>query len=131
MASRFHFMVIMAGLFYAVTVYAQPAPAIIKKGEYIFVTCASCHSRTADAQGKIGPSLYGVYGRKIASANPFAYSDSLNKRGSEIWDDKNLDAWLASSQTFAPGNKMNFTNMRDPAKRIALIAYLKSISIGK
>jgi cytochrome c len=131
MASRFHYIVIAAGFFYDSTTCAKPAPEGSKKGEYIFITCASCHSRTAEAQGKIGPSLYGIYGRKIASANSFVYSDALKKHSAENWDDRNLDQWLAAPQSFAPGNKMNFMNMLDPAKRIALIAYLKSISIGK
>ena len=56
--------------------------------------CAACHSFDEGGSAKIGPPLWGVVGRDIASVEGFAYSDALaGKEGA--WDYQNLDAFLA------------------------------------
>ncbi len=47
--------------------------------------CRECHSFEKD-DNRIGPTLYGVVGRKAGTVASFAYSDSI--KGSEItWDE--------------------------------------------
>ena len=45
-----------------------------------------------------------------------------------IWDEKNLDKWLAKPSGFAPGNKMGFAGIDKKQDRVDLIAYLKANS---
>ena len=87
--------------------------------------CGGCHQIAASASGPVGPSLRGVYGRKIGSLGDFAYSGALKGKGG-TWTAASLDAFLTSPVKFAPGGKM-FTAVTVPADRANLIAYLKTV----
>src|SRR5579863_4919275 len=54
------------------------AKADPKAGEADAKKCESCHDFTENGPNKIGPNLYGVVGRKIASHPGFAYSADLS-----------------------------------------------------
>lgn len=86
--------------------------------------CGTCHQVDSAKSGLAGPSLKGVFGRKVAGLSDFAYSAGLKGKGG-VWTAANLDAFLASPVKFAPGGKM-FTAVTDPKDRANLIAYLKS-----
>jgi len=89
--------------------------------------CGACHSFEEGGPAKIGPPLWGVVGRKIASVEGFAYSDALaEKEGA--WDYQNLDAFLAQPREWAPGTKMAFAGLTKPEERADLILYLRSLS---
>lgn len=90
-----------------------------------FGACRACHTVQKDAKSGIGPNLFGVAGRPAASLPGFNYSAAL--KGSKLrWDDKSLDEFLASPMKKVPGTRMPI-GTPDPAKRAALIAYLKSL----
>ena len=86
--------------------------------------CGGCHQVAASSSGPMGPSLKGVYGRKIGSLGDFAYSAALKGKGGS-WTVASLDAFLTSPVKFSPGGKM-FTAVTAPADRANLIAYLKT-----
>jgi cytochrome c len=89
--------------------------------------CGACHSFEEGGPAKIGPPLWGVVGRKIASVEGFAYSDALaEKEGA--WDYQNLDAFLAQPREWAPGTKMAFAGLKKPDERADVILYLRSLS---
>jgi cytochrome c len=90
-----------------------------------FAQCVSCHSVKPGVNG-VGPSLHGVVGRKAASLAGYAYSEPLKNLG-VTWDEATLDKWLAGPMTMAPGTKMVFPGMTDPAKRKAVIDYLATL----
>ena len=46
-------------------------------GEKVFKKCAACHSIKSGGGNKIGPALYNVVGRKVASLNDYKYSKAL------------------------------------------------------
>jgi cytochrome c len=96
-------------------------------GEQVFKKCSMCHS-AVDATNKIGPSLFGVVGRKAASVGGFAYSDGMKGFGANgaVWDEKTLDSYLADPRAFVPGNKMGFVGLKDQTARDNIIAYLKT-----
>ena len=101
------------------------APDPVAVGKRQFAICSACHATSADAPPRIGPHLAGIAGRDIASLD-FAYSSGLS--GVEgTWTDEKMDAFLEAPQTFAPGNRMAYAGERDPAKRAALIAYMKTL----
>lgn len=99
------------------SVSAQTAPPA-------FAACRACHSVVKGKSG-IGPSLNGVVGRPAASVAGFNYSTAL-KNSKLTWDDKTLDEFLAAPTKKVPGTRMPI-GTPDPAKRAALIAYLKSL----
>ena len=53
---------------------------------------------------RLGPSLYGVVGRKAGSLEGFAYSESLKDSG-VTWDEPTLDKWIANPGAVIPGNQ--------------------------
>jgi len=44
-----------------------------------------------------------------------------------VWDDANLDGYIANPRKFMPKNRMSYGGMKDEAKRKAITAYLKSL----
>jgi cytochrome c len=53
----------------------------------------------------IGPNLYGVLGRKVASHEGYEYSDALKAKGGD-WDYAHLDHMIENPNAYAPGTKM-------------------------
>lgn len=92
-------------------------------GAKVFNQCKACHTIEA-GKNRIGPSLFGVYGRKAGTAAGFAYSDGVKNLGF-TWDDEKLDKWLTDTKAVAAGNKMSFS-LKDPKAREDVIAYLKT-----
>lgn len=105
----------------------EPGPtraAVIVEGKTLFLRCASCHSLSAQAPLKTGPHLADIVGRKGGSVPGFKYSPGLQAT-QPVWNEANLDAWLAAPAKVVPGTSMAFAGLPDPADRKALIAYLK------
>ena len=90
-----------------------------------FAICMQCHS-PSPSQNRIGPSLFGVVGRKAGSVPGFDYSNALRKSGI-VWTPERLDKWLSGPMDFVPGTRMSFGGFADPTKRQAVIAYLKAL----
>jgi cytochrome c len=93
--------------------------------------CRECHSFDKN-DNRIGPTLYGVVGRKAGTEPGFAYSDSLKGSGI-VWDEKNLDQWITNPDKFLPGNNMGaiFSGLPDAKERAKIIAFLKQDTKGK
>ena len=75
----------------------------------------------------IGPNLHGVVGRAVASHAGFSYSSALKANGG-AWDAPHLDRFLESPMKYAPGTRMAFAGIIDPADRKAVILYLEAQS---
>ena len=90
-----------------------------------FAACMSCHAVTPGQNG-IGPSLAGVFGRKAGMAPEFVYSAAMKDSG-KIWDEATLDAFLTNPIGVVPGTRMTYMGQSDPAKRKAVIEYLKTL----
>lgn len=95
-------------------------------GERLFrVQCKGCH--LADGTGP-GPSLNGVFGAKIGARPNFAYSPALAGKKDDSWTEANLGAWLAGTDSFAPGTSMPTPQgLLTPADRAAVVQYLKTL----
>ena len=95
-----------------------------ESGEAVFKrNCAICHT-VEPGKNKIGPTLFGVVGRKAGSVPGFAYS-AANKNSGDTWDEATLDKYLTDPMKFVPGTKMVFGGLKNPEQRKALIEYLK------
>lgn len=91
-----------------------------------FAACRACHTTNKGGQNKLGPNLYGIIGKPAASVPGVSYSAAL--KGSKLkWDEKTLDAFLANPSKMVPGTRMPI-GTPDPAKRAAIIAFLKAES---
>lgn len=99
------------------------ATADAGRGEGVFARCSACHNATQGGANALGPALYGTMGNAVAGHPGFAYSDALKGVGG-TWGWENMDAWLASPKSFAPGTKMTFAGLSDPQARADLMLYL-------
>jgi cytochrome c len=116
----------------AVTMAADVAQAADDDPELAFNGhCRECHAFDK-GDNRIGPTLYGVVGRKAGTVPGFAYSDSV--KGSGItWDEKSLDKWITNPNAMIPGNNMGaiFSGLSDAAERAKIIAFLKGDTKNK
>jgi cytochrome c len=94
------------------------------KGRVLFLQCRACHSLEQGGMNKVGPNLWGFFGRKAGQAEGFDYSEAV-KNSAIIWSAETLDAWLARPSEFLPGNRMVFVGIRRPEDRANLIAFLQ------
>ncbi|MET0248366.1 MAG: cytochrome c family protein [Sphingobium sp.] len=102
------------------------ASADVAAGEKVFAKCAACHTVNQGGANGIGPNLYAVVGDPIGHGRGgFAFSDPLKSKGGQ-WSFENMDAWLKSPREFAPGTKMTFAGLGNPADRANLIAWLNT-----
>ncbi len=93
------------------------------RGEKQFVECATCHTLERGVNN-VGPSLFGLFGRKAGEIADFRYSPALKKSGI-TWTPQTLDTYFADPQQQVPGNRMPYAGLPDAAARADLIAYLQ------
>lgn len=108
-----------------------PLPVLLAKadaaaGEKQSKKCAACHNLQEGAGAKIGPDLYGVVGRKVASAAGFAYSDAMKKHGGD-WTFEQLFRFIENPRSDIPGTAMSFAGIKSPQQRADLLVYLNTL----
>lgn len=102
------------------------ASADVAAGEKVFAKCAACHTVNQGGANGIGPNLYATVGEEIGHGKAgFAFSEALKGKGG-TWTFEALDHWLKSPREFAPGTKMTFAGLGNPADRANLIAWLNT-----
>jgi cytochrome c len=103
------------------------ASASADRGGQTARQCQACHNFQEGAGPKVGPDLYGVVGRPVASVPGFNYSAALKKLGG-TWTFDALNTWLTKPSADAPGTAMTFAGLSNPKQRADVIAYLDSLS---
>jgi len=96
-------------------------------GEIKFNTyCRQCHS-FVKGDNRLGPSLYGVVGRKAGTAPGYlAYSSSMKMAG-WVWTPEMIDMWITNPYKILPNTNMKpFPGVADPKVRQQIIAFLAS-----
>jgi cytochrome c len=76
---------------------------------------------------KTGPTLYGVFGRAAGTHAGFAYSDAMKAYG-KAWDYDGLYNFLKAPKGYIKGTAMAYAGMGKSSDRVALVAYLHSLS---
>ncbi len=90
--------------------------------------CRECHS-FLKGDNRLGPSLYGVVGRKAGLEPGYGYTQSLKDSG-VTWDEPTLDKWIANPGAVIPGNGMSppYGGVADADIRKRIIAFLKTLA---
>jgi cytochrome c len=94
-------------------------------GKAVFSKCALCHS-AKEGENKVGPSLWGVVGRKSHSIEGFNYSEAM-KAYDVTWDPATLDHYLTDPRAVVPGTRMIFVGLKKDEDRANVIAYLETL----
>lgn len=95
-------------------------------GKKVFAQCMACHVVQAGVN-RVGPSLYGVIGRKAGVVENFRYSDA-NKNSGITWSEQELFTYLENPRGVVPGTIMAFAGLKKPEDRANVIAYIKQES---
>ena len=103
------------------------AKADSKKGESLAKACLTCHSFDKGGPAKVGPPLWGVVDRPVASIAGFSYSEAIKGKGG-TWTFDAINHFITNPKAYAPGTKMAFGGEKDPGKRADIEAYLRTLS---
>jgi cytochrome c len=125
------------GLLCALTIASGPAMAAdAAKGETIFKKrCVACHT-IEEGKNKVGPSLFGVVGRKAGVAPKFKYSDSYVEAGQKglVWTPDKIVPYLEDPHEYmvkAAGDPKAKTKMvfklKPEDERQDVAAYLATV----
>jgi cytochrome c len=94
-------------------------------GAQVFRACVACHSLTTDAGNRAGPSLHGLFGRRIATLPGYNFSEAL-KRLDIVWTpDTVAKLFEDGPAAYTPGTKMPDQRIGAPADRAALVSFLE------
>lgn len=87
--------------------------------------CSVCHTLTPDDGNRAGPTLYGVFGRRVGTLPGYPYSEAL-RRLDFIWTEQTIsDLFDHGPDIVTPGSKMPLQRLTNDEERNALVAYLK------
>lgn len=105
---------------------AEPAEAGgTERGAQVFRACRACHGLTVEDGNRAGPTLHGVFGRRIASAPGYVYSEAL-RRMDLVWTPETIARLFEiGPNAYTPGTKMPEQRITDPADRQALVEWLR------
>jgi len=97
-------------------------------GELLFAEkCSGCHQSVPISGNRIGPNLFGVVGRRVASLKGYPdYSPALLLLGG-VWTRERLDRFLGRPREACPGNSMDYAGEANGANREAIINYLATL----
>ena len=107
------------------------ATADVKAGEAIFKKCAACHTGDKGGANKVGPNLWGIVNRPVASHEGYSYSAGMkafSDGGKAVWDYDHLNGFLTAPKAYVKGTAMGFGGLKKIEDRAALIAYLRTLA---
>ena len=98
----------------------------IDNGEKQFARkCSVCHSLTPSSKRRAGPTLYGVFGRKVGTVADYPYSKELIAMDL-VWNEETIDQLFKDGpDVVTPGSKMPVQRIKGEQDRADLISYLK------
>jgi cytochrome c len=94
-------------------------------GAEVFRACVACHTLKAGETNRAGPTLHGIFGRRIATLPGYNYSAGL-KRLDIVWTPETVaELFEIGPAHYTPGTKMPEQRIGNPQDRDALIKFLE------
>lgn len=90
--------------------------------------CSTCHNIGKGEGNKVGPHLWGVIGRKVASIADFNYSAGMKSHGDRSWSFDEMNHFQWNPHQWVPGTIMGYAGTPKDSDRANLIVYLNSQS---
>ncbi|WP_412050708.1 c-type cytochrome [Hoeflea sp. Naph1] len=101
------------------------------KGANVFKKCAACHTVDPSGANKVGPGLWDIVNRPMATHEGFKYSSAMtefSEGGTVNWDYDHLSHFLASPKKYISGTAMGFAGLKKIEDRADLLAYLRTLA---
>ncbi|WP_376988700.1 c-type cytochrome [Bosea sp. R86505] len=99
-----------------------------ERGAQVFRACAACHTLTPSDGNRAGPTLHGIFGRRIASAPGYAYSEAF-KAMDIVWTKETVaKLFEIGPNTYTPGTKMPEQMIGSAEDRQALVDWLEKVT---
>jgi cytochrome c len=93
-------------------------------GAEIFRACVACHTLSLDEGNKAGPTLYGIFGRRIATLPGYNFSPALKKLDI-VWTPETVSKLFeVGPEHYTPGTKMPEQTIGSAEDRKALVEFL-------
>jgi cytochrome c len=93
-------------------------------GAEIYRACVACHTLSPDEGNRAGPTLAGIFGRKIASLPGYNFSDALKKLDI-VWTPETVaKLFEVGPAAYTPGTKMPEQRIGSEQDRRALTDFL-------
>jgi cytochrome c len=94
------------------------------RGAEIFRACVACHTLAADQANRAGPTLSGIFGRRIATLPGYDFSEAL-KRLDIVWTPETVSKLFEiGPSAYTPGTKMPEQRIGSEQDRAALVQFL-------
>lgn len=104
--------------------------ANVDQGAKLIKKCTMCHNITSGAGTKIGPDLWRIVDRKVASVETFNYSSAMKDFATKnpTWTNDMLYTYLHNPRILVPGTRMSFPGIAKQEDLIDLIAFLDTLT---
>jgi cytochrome c len=94
------------------------------RGAEVYRACIACHTLSPDEGNRAGPTLHGIFGRRIASLPGYNFSDPLKKMDI-VWTPETVSKLFEiGPMAYTPGTKMPEQTIGSAADRKALVDFL-------
>jgi cytochrome c len=94
-------------------------------GAEVFRACVACHTLSPDEGNRAGPTLSGIFGRRIATLPGYNFSPAL-KELDIVWSKETVaELFEVGPATYTPGTKMPEQTIGSAADREALVDFLE------
>jgi cytochrome c len=94
------------------------------RGAEVWRACALCHSLDPDDGNRAGPTLHGIFGRRIATAENYHYSAALQDMDI-VWTPETVaELFEVGPDAYTPGSRMPDQRVPSPEDRAALVEFL-------
>jgi cytochrome c len=117
-----------------VVVGAPDDPLAAYAGDYgaeVFRACVACHTLSSDEGNKAGPTLSGIFGRRIATLPGYNFSPALKKL-SIVWTPETVaKLFEVGPASYTPGTKMPEQTIGSAEDRKALVDFLAKATTKK
>ena len=97
-------------------------------GAEVFRACVACHTITPDEGNRAGPTLAGVFGRRIATLPGYKFSEALTKLDIVWTKDTVAKLFEIGPMTYTPGTKMPEQIIGSADSRKALVDFLEKVT---
>lgn len=92
----------------------------------VFRACVACHTLDPNDGNRAGPTLHGIFGRKIASVPGYHYSHAFQKMDI-VWTPETVsELFEFGPNAYTPGTKMPEQTISNAEDRAALIRFLQA-----